>query len=247
MIALDKCPGVRPIGIGESLHRIVGKVICSATRLDLAVLCGTDQLCGGIRSGIEGTVHAITDLFEEHCTSGWGVLLVDASNAFNSLNRAALLWNVRILWPRCSCFFFNTYRGSSPLVVRGSDVFLFSQEGVTQGDPLSMFLYAAGTLPLIQSLKNPSDWIQVWYADDASACGELSSIRQWFDLLLLRGPAYGYFPNPKKSCIVVDRSFVAHAKKIFVTGSAKTRHVRIMLNFQKSILKKKIFFKNANF
>ena len=215
LIALDKCPGVRPIGIGESLRRIVGKAICSATRLDLAVLCGTDQLCGGIRSGIEGAVHAITDLFEEHRTSGWGVLLVDASNAFNSLNRAALLWNVRILWPRCSRFFFSTYHGSSPLVVRGSDVFLFIQEGVTQGDPLSMFLYAAGTLPLIQSLKNPSDWIQVWYADDASACGELSSIRQWFDLLLQRGPAYGYFPNPKKSCVVVDRSFVASAKKIF--------------------------------
>ena len=76
-------------------------------------------------------------------------------------------------------------------------------------------MHAAGTLPLIQSLKNPSDWIQVWYADDASACGELSSIRQWFDLLLQRGPAYGYFPNPKKSCVVVDRSFVASAKRIF--------------------------------
>ena len=109
----------------------------------------------------------------------------------------------------------NNNKGAPPLVVRGSDVFLFSQEGVTQRDPLSMFLYAAGTLPLIQSLKNPSDWIQVWYADDASACGELSSIRQWFDLLLQRGPAYGYFPNPKKSCVVVDRSFVASARKIF--------------------------------
>ena len=96
LIALDKCPGVRSIGIGESLRRIVGKAVCSATRLDLAVHCGTNQLCGGIRSGIEGAVHAITDLFEEHRSlpSGWGVLLVDASNAFNSLNRAALFWNV---------------------------------------------------------------------------------------------------------------------------------------------------------
>ena len=35
------------------------------------------------------------------------------------------------------------------LVVRGSSEFLYSKEGVTQGDPLSMFMYAIGTLPLI--------------------------------------------------------------------------------------------------
>ena len=42
LIASDKCPGVPPIGIGESLRRIVGKAIFSATLLDLAALCGID-------------------------------------------------------------------------------------------------------------------------------------------------------------------------------------------------------------
>ena len=102
----------------------------------------------GVKSGVEGAIHAMTSLFLQHgATSGWGVLLVDASNAFNSLNRVALLWNVCVLWPCCSRFFFNTYQGWAILVLRNSNENLYSMEGVTQGDPLSMFLYAVGTLP----------------------------------------------------------------------------------------------------
>ena len=97
LIALDKCPGVCPIGIGETLRCVVGKAVCYATRVDVELACSSDQLCGGVRSGNEGATHAMTSLLLQHgATSGWGVLLVDASNAFNSLNRVALLWNVRI-------------------------------------------------------------------------------------------------------------------------------------------------------
>ena len=57
-------------------------------------------------------------------------------NAFKSLNRAAALWNVRVQWPRCSTFLFNTYRGYASLVMQGSSEFLLSKEGVGQDDPL---------------------------------------------------------------------------------------------------------------
>jgi len=53
LITLNKCPGVRPIGIGEPLHRIIGKVVCLATCLDAALVCGFDQLCAGLQAGIE--------------------------------------------------------------------------------------------------------------------------------------------------------------------------------------------------
>ena len=109
LIALDKCPGVRPMGIGETLWSVIGKAVCYATRVDVELACGSDQLCGSVKSGIEGAIHAMTSLFLQHgATSGWGVLLMDVSNAFNSLNRVALLWNVRVLWPCCSQFIFNT-------------------------------------------------------------------------------------------------------------------------------------------
>ena len=42
-----------------------------------------------IASGTEGAVHAKHELYEE--SSDWGLLLVDAKKAFNSVNRVAAL------------------------------------------------------------------------------------------------------------------------------------------------------------
>ena len=52
LIALDKRPGVSPIGIGETLHRVIGKAVWMATCLDAALVCGSDHLCAGLQVGI---------------------------------------------------------------------------------------------------------------------------------------------------------------------------------------------------
>ena len=215
LLALDKCPGVRPIGIGEVLRRILGKVMALATGMDVEKLCGTDQLCSGLKAGIEGAVHTMRELFEENAGSGWGLLLVDAKNAFNAVNREAALWNARVQWPRASRFLFNTYRGYSILVVQGTSEYIFSKEGVTQGDPLSMLLYAVAVLPLIQALEDREKWIQNWYADDSACAAGLPRLREWFDKLLKWGPDFGYYPEPQKTILVVDPNDELRAKELF--------------------------------
>ena len=65
-------------------------------------------MCAGLRSGSETAVHGIHSIFEEEETDA--VLLIDASNAFNTLNRAAALYNIRVLCPPIATYVINTYR-----------------------------------------------------------------------------------------------------------------------------------------
>ena len=64
LITLAKCPSVHPVGIEETLHQIIGKAVCYATRVDVDLACKSDQFCGGVRSGIEGAIHAMASLFQ---------------------------------------------------------------------------------------------------------------------------------------------------------------------------------------
>ena len=40
LIALDKCPGVRPIGVGEIVRRIVGKAVLATIKMDILETAG---------------------------------------------------------------------------------------------------------------------------------------------------------------------------------------------------------------
>ena len=46
-------PGVRSIGVGETLCRILRKIVCLLTRDDVESVCGANQLCAGLQSGME--------------------------------------------------------------------------------------------------------------------------------------------------------------------------------------------------
>ena len=50
------------------------------------------QLAGGLEAGIEGAIHAMRVLWEEHKKEeDWEFLLIDARNLFNEENQTAML------------------------------------------------------------------------------------------------------------------------------------------------------------
>ena len=190
----------------------MSKAILHVIRDDIQQATGSIQLCAGQTAGIEAAIHATRLRFSSPDTEG--VLLVDASNAFNSLNRQVALHNIQVLCPAIATVLINTYRVASQLFADGST--LLSQEGTTQGDPLAMPMYALATLPLIRMLDAPDNSTdQLWYADDATATGGLSHLRAWWDRLVTIGPAFGYYPNASKTWLVTKEAHLSSATASF--------------------------------
>ena len=124
LIPLNKNPGVRPIGVCETVRRIVGKAVLNVTKADIQSAIGPLQLCAGHDAGCEAAIHAMREIFDDDETEG--VLLVDTKNAFNSLNQAAALHNCQALCPSLAPILINIYRSNAELFVAGESI--LSQE-----------------------------------------------------------------------------------------------------------------------
>ena len=71
----------------------------------------------GFEAGAEAAIHAMKELYEEENSEA--VIMIDASNAFNSMNRAVALKYIQVLCPTIATYLINTYRQPSRLFVIG--------------------------------------------------------------------------------------------------------------------------------
>ena len=105
LIPRDKNPGLQPIGIGEALHRIASKVVVTHLRAEIVTSVGSLQVCALQETGCEYIIHAMQAIYEDETCEA--VLLVEASNAFNSINRNFFLHNVAIICPAIPVYVKN--------------------------------------------------------------------------------------------------------------------------------------------
>ena len=213
LIPFDKWNGeVRPNGVEEVIRRIIGKCVMRVIKQDVIEAGRSLQLCAGQKSGSEAAIPAMHNIFEAADTDA--VLLIDASNAFNSLNRAAALHNIRVLCSVMATYAINTYREPTRLFIIGGKE-LSSVEGTTQGDPVAMSLYAVSLQPLITRLGISSRAKQCWFADDATDAGSVEELKKWWDELVETGPSLGYYPNAKKCWLITKPEREDAARSIF--------------------------------
>ena len=225
LIHLDKQPGVRPIGIGEILRRVFREIVMKLLKRDVLKATGSFQLCAGQNAGSEAAIHAVYEMFNKESTEA--ILMVEASNAFNAINRETFLHNTKILCPSISAYVNNSYSSPTDLYSQGGRSIKL-EEGTTQDDPTAMAIYALGITPLLAWLskksnegKTASASKQVAFADDLNGIGTVESIKKWWSLLEEEGKKIGYNVNAKKSYLIVKEQYKDKAKEIFEDTNIK--------------------------
>ena len=129
------------------------------------------------------------------------VLLVHVSNAFNSINRNAFLHNITIICPPLARYVRNC-------IMLTHDYLLLvgvksNQEGITQGDPTAMAIYAIAIIPLVLMLVEEASQVDntrktAAYAHDLATAGTIVRLRNWWDTLTRLRPKFRYFSEGKQ-------------------------------------------------
>ena len=100
---------------------------------------GSLQVCTGQETGAEAAIHAVHDIFKYYTADA--VYLIDAENAFNAINRKAMLHNISVICPIISTYISNCYNTPACLfIIGGTEILL--KEATAQGDPTAMAAYA---------------------------------------------------------------------------------------------------------
>ena len=105
IIALSKTDGgIRPIGVGEVVRRVITKTMAKAIKEDVKIATGSIQC-----AGLPGVCEAAIKASEEAYQGGKTILVLDAKLAFNILSRSETILSDSRIIPDAYQLFISFY------------------------------------------------------------------------------------------------------------------------------------------
>ncbi|KAK2402907.1 hypothetical protein QL285_052393 [Trifolium repens] len=191
--------GIRPIAVGTIWRRLVSKVAMKGVGKDVAKYLNDFQFGVGISGGAEAILHSANRLLSQrHDDGSLAMLTVDFSNAFNMVDKSALLREVRVRCPSISLWVEFLYGQAARLYL--GDGYIMSATGVQQGDPLGPLLFALVLHPLVHKIRdNCNLLLHAWYLDDGTIVGDSMEVAKTLDIIREMGPRLGLDLNIRKT------------------------------------------------
>ncbi|KAL0213539.1 hypothetical protein RCL1_007165 [Eukaryota sp. TZLM3-RCL] len=208
LVALSKSNGgVRPIAVSESLTRLLAVVVFNRCKFSSINYLKDFQWGIGVVDGAACAVHAVETLLSNDSTRS--ALLLDFSNAFNSVKRSSIS-NSIINSPLVSLlsYFQAQYSTKSKLLFHSYSV--MSSSGVKQGDPLGPLLFCLAIYEVILNFKEIFPDIEVLgYMDDLTLLGRPEDLKAALPVFASIAAEVGLMLNAKKCLFVCQEDVEA--------------------------------------
>jgi hypothetical protein len=212
----------RPIAISSVYYRLIARFLLHRFSPLIKVDLAPHQLCVGVPDG--ASIGA--KLTQFYYDQGYHTLSLDFEKAFQTISRHHILAGIEALnQPQLASFFLWAYGFQAQLRMSKGEVIGSTNDGVRQGDPLSMLFFAIGIrapLQRVQELLRSSDERSIdlqnqldhdskiiAFADDVNCCMyRHTQHEECIDLC--RGIAqifedHGLKVNIKKSLLLVNK------------------------------------------
>nr|GFA89270.1 putative reverse transcriptase domain-containing protein [Tanacetum cinerariifolium] len=183
--------GIRPIAVGTIWRRLVSKVAMKGVGKEMSKYLSSFQFGVKVSGDAKAILHSVNQVLSEYHNDGsFAMLTVDFLNAFNLVDRSALLHEVRVKCPFIYLWVEFLYGQASRLYI--GDTHMWSATEVQHGDPSGPLIFALILHPLLHKIKdNCKLLLHAWYLDDGTVIGDSEEVANVLDIIKLRE---GLFP-----------------------------------------------------